>query len=174
MPLAHLPTLPVRIIWDSNIPPFTQVFGQINCLISTGQLKRGDLLPQIRNLAGQLDANPNTVARAYNELERAGLIRKRQGSGCYVTGIADSTPLVQRLQGLRGRIEELVTDAQAMGIPLPDLISEIRRLAPAPAAGIDPQRPTVPVPEPPAGPTAATDEGHQVRELWQATGDLVD
>jgi GntR family transcriptional regulator len=174
MPLVHLSTLPIRINWDSKIPPFSQVFGQIYCLIATGQLKRGDLLPQIRNLAAQLDANPNTIARAYNELEQAGLIRKRQGSGCFVTGIGDGIPPIQQLQGLRGRIEELVADAQAMGIPLPDLIAELRHHASAPVVGGDPKRRRVPVFETSATTKAAIDQTHPARDLWSPVDASID
>lgn len=174
MPLAHLRTLPVHINWDSDTPPYSQVFGQINCLIVSGQLKRGELLPQIRNLAAQLDANPNTIARAYNELEQAGLIRKRQGSGCFVTGVADGIPPVQRLQGLRGRIEELVADAQAMGIPLPDLIAELRRHAPAPISGNELKRRKVPATETSATGTTAISEARPARDLWPPVDALID
>ncbi len=174
MPLAHLPTLPVTINWDSSIPPFRQVFGRINCLIVTGQLKRGDLLPQIRKLAVQLDANPNTIARAYNELERVGLIRKRQGSGCFVTGVADGTSPVQRLRGLRGRIEELAADAQAMGIPVGDLIAEFRRLTPEPVSSKDSKRRQVLAIETPANPKAAINEAHPAPDLWPPMDALID
>jgi len=174
MPLAHLPTLPVTINWDSSIPPFRQVFGRINCLIVTGQLKRGDLLPQIRNLAAQLDANPNTIARAYNALERAGLIRKRQGSGCFVTGSDDRTSSAQRLQGLRGRIEELAADAQAMGVPVEHLIDELRRQVPAPTPGSDSQPRKVPAIRPRASRRAVIGEAPPARDLWPPADALVD
>jgi GntR family transcriptional regulator len=174
VPLIHLRNLPARINWDSSIPPFRQVFGQINCLIGSGQLKQGDLLPQIRQLAAQLDANPNTIARAYNELERVGLIRKRQGSGCFVTGVADGTPPVQRLRGLRGRIEELAADAQAMGVPVEDLIAEFRRLTPEPVSRRDSKRQPVLAIETPASTTAAINEARPVPDLWPPVDALID
>ncbi len=179
MPLAHLPSLPIRINWEANTPPFAQVFSQINCMIMTGQLKQGVLLPQIRNLAAQLDANPNTIARAYDELARAGLIRKRQGSGCFVTGVVGGASPTRRLEALRGRIEELAMDAQALGIPLSDLIAELRRHIPGqPTSGTSSKRNSQ-LPRPGASHVPdftppLTDAARPVTDLWPAAGGLID
>lgn len=127
MPLAHVESLPIKINWNGHTPPFIQIANQIYCIIKAVQLKPGDILPQIRRLAAQLDANPNTVARAYAELEKKGVIRKRQGSGCFVTGAGklESNP-EERLRPLEGRIDELVLDAAGLGVSPAQLAEKVR------------------------------------------------
>lgn len=173
MALNHLESLPIQINWNSRIPAFTQVADRINCIIADGQLSEGDLLPQIRKLAAQLDANPNTVARAYNELESRGLLRKRQGSGCYVARPKRTLKAgPERFAPLRPRIEELIADAQAMGISPEEVAAEIRRQA----SGLDgrlTRHPQSPVPgattrDAPTAPETAE------RGLWQAADPLID
>ena len=173
MALNHLASLPIRIDWNSRIPPFTQVANRINCIISSGQLVEGDLLPQIRKLAVQLDANPNTVARAYDELERRGMLRKRQGSGCFVTRPKrPSKAGPERFAPLHHRIEELIADAQALGISPEEVAGEIRRLA----SSMD-GRSTLAAPPPSASGTTGSAPGTPEtaqRVLWQAADPLVD
>lgn len=128
MPLDHATHLSVRIDWKSHTPTYAQIVGKVNCIILSNQLKQGDLLPQIRKLAAQLDVNPNTVARAYDELEALGLIRKRQGSGCYVTGNRNrGTTKAARIQPLVDRLDELVADARLLGVSMSELIEELKR-----------------------------------------------
>ena len=173
MPLNHVQYLPVRINFEANTPPSVQLAGQIHCIIARGQLKDGDLLPQIRRLADQLELNPNTVARAYGDLTASGVLIKRQGSGCYVKGPAPNRKPADRLKPLVDRIEELVTDARALGVSIQELIVALNRHEPVtgkPATG----RPeTVSKPDDldaPARPQSTT----LAPNLWQAAGELVD
>jgi DNA-binding transcriptional regulator YhcF (GntR family) len=71
---------------DSPVPPYEQVRGQIVEMIQAGTLVRGDRLPPLRQLAADLRLAVGTVARAYRELESAGLIRSRRGGGTRVVG----------------------------------------------------------------------------------------
>jgi GntR family transcriptional regulator len=68
----------------SPIPMYLQIVEQIRHGIATGSLRAGDELPSVRALALEHLINPNTVARAYLELEHAGLVAKRRGAGTYV------------------------------------------------------------------------------------------
>lgn len=129
MPLVPFEHLVVRLNADSNIPPYAQLAGQLNCIIEAGQLKPGDLLPPIRKLAGRLNLNPNTVARAYAELAQAGRLHKRVGCGCFVAPIQGGRSQEDRLQLLADRIEELVNDARAMGITSELLLGAVRRVS---------------------------------------------
>jgi len=99
---------------DGN-PIYRQIMNQVKYLVASGRLKAGDELPPIRTLAAELVINPNTVARAYRELEAIGLLRTRQGSG---TTVADrGSPLAQeeRDRILEDRIDGLLAEAAQLG-----------------------------------------------------------
>jgi GntR family transcriptional regulator len=74
----------IHISANDGVPIYLQIIYQVKRLIASGRLRAGDELPPIRVLAEQLVVNPNTVARAYLELERGGLVTKRQGAVTYV------------------------------------------------------------------------------------------
>ena len=97
-------------------PIYRQIVQQIKLLVASGRLASGDELPAIRKLAEELVINPNTVARAYRELEAAGLLESRQGSGTRVTG--NGSPLSQREKTrlLTERIDALLAEARQLGV----------------------------------------------------------
>jgi DNA-binding transcriptional regulator YhcF (GntR family) len=70
----------------SGTPPFEQVRDRVTALVDSGDLAAGDRLPTVRGLADQLGVAPGTVARAYRDLERAGVIETRGRAGSFVTG----------------------------------------------------------------------------------------
>lgn len=76
---------------SAEVPPFEQIKRQITEQRDSGELAAGHHLPPVRRLAGELGLAPNTVARAYKELEAAGVIETRGRNGSFVTGTADST-----------------------------------------------------------------------------------
>jgi GntR family transcriptional regulator len=84
----------IKIETSSFTPLYEQVKGGIKRRISLGDLRPNETLPSIRDLAEELLINPNTVARAYRELESEGFIYTRKGKGSYVTD--NSTALVQK------------------------------------------------------------------------------
>jgi GntR family transcriptional regulator len=69
---------------SSGVPIYAQIETQVKNAVAAGAVKRGQALPSVRKLASELGINPNTVARAYQELERAGVIATVQGGGTYV------------------------------------------------------------------------------------------
>ena len=71
---------------SGGVPIYLQIVNQVKYAIASGRLDPGEELPAIRTLAEQLLINPNTVARAYRELELAGLVTKRRTAGTYVSG----------------------------------------------------------------------------------------
>lgn len=94
-----------RLDTRSGVPTYLQLVGQVRRGILLGYLLDGDQLPTVREVAGALAVNPNTVAKAYRELERAGLVTPRAGQGTFVTGRIDRVPAADyaRLsRGLRG------------------------------------------------------------------------
>ena len=75
----------IQISTSDGVPIYQQIARQVRYLIAAGRLQPGEELQPIRVLAEQLTVNPNTVARAYLELEHAGIVTKRHGSGTYVS-----------------------------------------------------------------------------------------
>jgi GntR family transcriptional regulator len=117
----------VRISDQDGAPIYLQLVRQIKYLVSSGRLAVGEQLPPVRKLAEQLLINPNTVARAYRELEGEGLVTSRQGSGVFVAdGIS---PLARREQNriLLERIDMLLTEARQMNVDLETLVKMVRQ-----------------------------------------------
>ncbi|MFI9627081.1 GntR family transcriptional regulator [Streptomyces sp. NPDC052042] len=80
------------------MPPFEQIRAQLADLIAVGRLRKGDRLPPVRQLASDLGLANNTVVRAYRELEAAGLVKSRRGSGTQVIAPAPATDVKAKLQ----------------------------------------------------------------------------
>ena len=117
----------VRISDQDGVPIYVQLANQIKYLVASGRLKPGEQLPPVRKLAEQLLVNPNTVARAYRELESEGLVISRQGSGVFVSdGVS---PLARREQQrlLLERIDMLLTEARQMKVDVESLIGLVRQ-----------------------------------------------
>ena len=97
--------LAFRLDARSGVPTYLQLVEQVRRGLLLGYLCDGDQLPTVREVAATLVVNPNTVAKAYRELERAGLVAPRAGQGTFVTGRIDQIPAATyaRLsRGLRG------------------------------------------------------------------------
>jgi GntR family transcriptional regulator len=105
-------------------PIYEQIIDQTQRLIAAGILKEGDQLPSVRVLSLELSVNPNTLQKAYSELERRGLCVSAPGNGRFVT--ADALRLVG--EGAKGRLEEIRSIAEqlsAAGIPVEDVIGAV-------------------------------------------------
>src|SRR5262245_6792114 len=86
----------------SGVPIYLQLMEQVKHSIETGALRPGEQLPGIRPLAEQLVINPNTVAKAYRELEHEGVIELRQGAGAFVSGNGPARQLTDRMRAAQG------------------------------------------------------------------------
>src|SRR5438552_19005962 len=86
--------LHLRISANDGVPIYVQIVNQVKYLVASGRMNPGEELPPIRALAEQLTINPNTVARAYRELELAGVVVKRRTTGTYVSNAG--SPLARR------------------------------------------------------------------------------
>jgi GntR family transcriptional regulator len=104
-------------------PLYLQLMQQIRHAAETGALRDGDQLPGIRTLAEELVVSPNTVIKAYNELEREGLLELRHGSGAFVTPKRRTRSLTDNVQNARKRIRDLIERLREDGL----LDEEIRR-----------------------------------------------
>ena len=117
----------IKISPTDGVPIYLQIVNQVKYLISSGRLAPGEELPPIRTLAEQLVVNPNTVARAYRELEAAGVVEKRRTAGTYVSDQGSPLARRERVRILTQRIDALLAEARQMNIPLDEVIDLIRQ-----------------------------------------------
>jgi GntR family transcriptional regulator len=103
---------------------YEQIVAQVIYGIAADGLEPGDLIPSVRDLAEQLLVHPNTVARAYQELERQGVITARRGRGMEVTPEAPALCRVRRQEKVRERIRQALREAAASALPA----GEVRQL----------------------------------------------
>lgn len=116
----------IQISASDGLPIYQQIVSQIRYLIAAGRLEVGEELPPIRVLAAQLTVNPNTVARAYLELEHAGIVTKRHGSGTYVSETRESMSQREKTKILSRRVDALLTEARHLDVELNEVIRLIR------------------------------------------------
>ncbi len=103
-----------RINPQSGVPMYLQLIEQVRHAIELGALRSGDQLPGMRRLAEQLVMNPNTVAKAYREMEHAGLITLRHGAGAFVAETTDGNRPAVR-EG-RAAVNRTVSSLRAQGL----------------------------------------------------------
>jgi GntR family transcriptional regulator len=115
----------LHISSHDGIPIYLQIVSQVKYLVASGRLEPGQELPPIRTLAEQLLINPNTVARAYRELEQAGIVTKRRTAGTYVSDAASPLARRQRLKIVSERIDALLAEARQMKIDTEELVELI-------------------------------------------------
>jgi GntR family transcriptional regulator len=115
--------------FHSGIPVYRQIIHHVQAAITAGRLKEGDQLPTIRALHQQLSVNPNTVAKAYRELEHLGLIATERGSGCFVSAPSGAPKLSPRAK--KAKADELsarfAAEARSHGIPLEQIIQQLNQ-----------------------------------------------
>jgi DNA-binding transcriptional regulator YhcF (GntR family) len=116
----------INITSNDGVPIYIQIVNQVKHLAASGRLAPGDELPPIRALAEQLVVNPNTVARAYLELERTGLVTKRHGSGTYVSETRAPLPQREKIKILASRADALLTEAKHLDVDLAEVIKLLR------------------------------------------------
>lgn len=118
--------LHVSINQDDGVPYYQQLVRQIKHLIATGRLRPDDELPPVRVLAQQLVVNPNTVVRAYRELEVAGLIYKRRGAGTYVSSGGTPYTQIECQRILSERVDALLVEGRTLGFETEDIVELLR------------------------------------------------
>jgi GntR family transcriptional regulator len=116
----------IHISSSDGVPIYIQIINQVKHLVAAGRLTPGDEMPAIRVLAEQLMVNPNTVARAYLELERTGLVTKRHGTGTYVSEVRAPLPQREKIKILAQRADALLAEARHLDVSLVDIIKLLR------------------------------------------------
>ncbi len=117
----------IHISPNDGVPIYLQLVNQIKYQVASGRLAPGEELPAIRVLAEQLLINPNTVARAYRELEVAGLVEKRRTAGTYVSEQGSPLARRERLKILTERVDALVAEAGQMDFALEDVLALVQQ-----------------------------------------------
>jgi GntR family transcriptional regulator len=110
----------------SGVPVYRQLMDQVQGALAAGRLKSGDQLPTVRQAAVDLAINPNTVTRAYREMEIRGLLETQQGTGTFIAEqqiAADSRVRNRQLQQL---VTEMIARAGANGFAVAELISALK------------------------------------------------
>lgn len=113
---------------SSGVPIYMQIVSQIKTGIAMGRLLPEDPLPSVRQLAVELSVNPNTVARAYLDLEYEGIIYKRQGAGTFVSGQGVEMSKNERRKVLSELIEKALVEGVNLGLDEAELRETFERV----------------------------------------------
>jgi len=112
----------------SGVPFYKQIIFQVEMAISDGRLEKGAQLPTVRSLAVDLSINPNTVARAYAEMEIRDIVVTQQGSGTFISDKKISLNAIEREQVLSQITRSYLTKAASFGFSLEEIVTSINDL----------------------------------------------
>jgi len=117
----------IYISEQDQAPIYQQIVNQVKRQVSSGRLLPDEELPSIRALAERLMINPNTVARAYRELEAAGIVTKRRNTGSFISQAAAPMDKSERLELLVERVDALLGDARQLNLDADDVVALIHQ-----------------------------------------------
>jgi len=117
----------IKLDMKSGVPFYRQIIDQVKTAMATGRLDAGDRLPTVRQLAVSLSINPNTVSRAYTELELTGLVETQMGSGTFI-----GSKQIEQDEAERRRIcdqicQDFLSRASTYGFTLEDILANLNR-----------------------------------------------
>ena len=117
----------ITINLTDGVPIYRQIVNQVKYLVASGLLQPGEELPPIRTLALQLKVTPNTIVKAYGDLEIAGVVHKRRGSGTFVSeGRPQQVALRERRRLIEQRIDGLLAEAHQLNFTADDILRMVR------------------------------------------------
>jgi GntR family transcriptional regulator len=125
---AHGDGLDFTLDAKSGAPFYKQIILQIEMAIADGRLAQGDRLPTVRSLAVELQINPNTVARAYGQLEIRGILSTQQGTGTFVSDKKIEVTEIERERVLAELTRGFVAQAAAYGLGIGELVRSLQEL----------------------------------------------
>jgi GntR family transcriptional regulator len=125
-PVAERRSIQFSLDPKSGVPYYKQIILQVEFAIADGRFATGDQLPTVRSLAVELKINPNTVARAYNELEIRGIVTTQQGTGTFISEKQIQLTEVEREGALDGLIRPLITKAASYGFTMDEVLNAVR------------------------------------------------
>jgi len=121
--------------FHSGIPVYKQIIHHVQAAVAAGRLAEGDQLPTIRALHERLNVNPNTVAKAYRELQHMGVVAAEHGSGCYVAPTAQDRAAELPARARKAKLAELcarfAAEARSHGISFDELVEQLKLQHPA-------------------------------------------
>jgi len=128
--MSNIPKPAFRFLLDlkSGVPAYRQIIDQVRGALAAGALSTGDQLPTVRQLAVDLAINPNTVVRAYKELEFGGLLETHQGTGTFISAQKLPGAEAERERQLGQIVADAVSRAGAAGFTIEDLLEKLRLL----------------------------------------------
>ena len=116
----------LHISTGDGLPIYQQIVNQVKYLVASGSISQGEQLPPVRKLAEQLLVNPNTISRAYRELESEGVVATKRGAGVFATS-ASPLAIQEQQRILTDRIDQLLAEARHMKVDLSAIISMIEQ-----------------------------------------------
>ncbi|QSF47201.1 GntR family transcriptional regulator [Paenibacillus tianjinensis] len=114
----------MTIEFDNNQPIYLQIMNYLKGEIITGKLKPGDKIPSVRELAAELQINPNTVQRTFQELEREEIVETRRGMGRYVTGKEDTIMNIKR-EMAQDILDRFIRGMQELGFESEEIVKAV-------------------------------------------------
>ena len=115
-----------RLDLQSGVPVYRQIIDQVRGGVASGSLAVGDQLPTVRQLAVDLSINPNTVVRAYRELELGGLLETHQGTGTFISAQKFRNAEQERARQLNQIAADCIARAGAAGFTVDEIIDQLR------------------------------------------------
>lgn len=104
---------------------YAQIAARLRIAVAAGELRPGDALPSVRQLAARLRVNPATVVQAYRELEGEGFVEMRQGAGTFVKAVPPGRRSSERVHQAALLVRQLIASAERLGLSLDDLHTAI-------------------------------------------------
>ena len=117
----------LQISTGSSVPIYRQIVDQVRCAVAAGTLGVGDRLPPVRALADRLVVNHNTVAKAYSDLARDGVIESRHGLGVFVARRRPMYTKAERVRRLEAALEAFVSEALVLDFDADEIEQALRR-----------------------------------------------
>ena len=130
----------ITINLTDGVSIYRQIVNQVKYLVASGLLRPGEELTPIRTLALQLKVTPNTIVKAYDELETEGVVHKRRGSGTFVSEGRPKLALLERRRIIERRIDGLLAEAHQLNFSADDILRLVRERK----AAMDPETPAEP------------------------------
>jgi GntR family transcriptional regulator len=114
---------------SSGVPFYKQIILQVEMAIADNRLSGGDQLPTVRSLAVELQINPNTVAKAYNQLEIRGIVNTQQGTGTFISDREITLSEVERERILMEICRNTLTQAGSYGFSVDEIVDQLQEMA---------------------------------------------
>lgn len=118
----------IRLDLKRDTPIYEQIVEQVKYHVVKGNIKPGMAIPSVRKLALELNITPGTVAKAYQELERQGIVETIRGKGVYIAGESDRKPDAVRLEAVKKSLEPGLLELKVMGLDEQEVLALVKEL----------------------------------------------